>query len=682
LSRKVSVVFDNDFQYHFSTFSPEIPMKQWRSLLFFAALAALILPVPGWRHSQLQASEDASEKSPRLLVHLLDYLAVDYGGAVKNGRVLSVSEYKEQLEFVKTAVELSQTLPEVKSSPEIQSLVQNLNGLIQSKADPVKVASTARQTQAKVIELTHLPVSPSSWPNLNSGKLLFQNTCAKCHGMEGRGDGPSAKGLETKPVDFHNLAKMRQISAFQVFNTVRLGVPNTPMAAFPNFSDQDTWNLAFYVLSLRYQEWMIRSDRPFGQSVEKAAAALKVSTEDLLAKLAITPDAELEKLMIGAPNEKSDLLADLRLHTAKDSSQDSLALARFNLQDALADYRTNHFETASKKALSAYVEGVEPVEPRLRANDPQAVLNLEELMGLVRSAINGRKPAEDVGLAVQKALDALTQASQSLLQKTSSPTLTFLLSFGILLREGFEAALLIVALLGVIRVSGAKKAARWVHGGWLAAMGLGIVAWFFSGWLMNISGLGRELMEAITGVVTVLILLYLGFWLHSHTEINRWKAFIEVQVKSAVEERNLAQLAFISFLAAFREAIETVLFLRAIWLEGGSDTKAALGAGVAAAFVLILVLGWLLLTFSAKIPIKTLFNLSSMVMVALAVILTGKAFHSFQEVDVVSITLSPLNMHWDWLGLYPTRETLLAQLCVLVLSLFLWIYGKRPSGRK
>jgi high-affinity iron transporter len=95
----------------------------------------------------------------------------------------------------------------------------------------------------------------------------------------------------------------------------------------------------------------------------------------------------------------------------------------------------------------------------------------------------------------------------------------------------------------------------------------------------------------------------------------------------------------------------------------------------------VLILGWLLLTFSTKIPIKALFNISSIIMVALAVILTGKAFHSFQEVDVISITLSPLNLHWDWLGLYPTQETLLAQLCVLAFSVFLWMYGKKAPQK-
>jgi high-affinity iron transporter len=641
--------------------------------LAFIALASS----PFLKHSKVYAAEETSEKSPRLLVHLLDYLAVDYAGAVNHGKVLSVSEYKEQLEFVKTAVELSQTLPEVKSSPEVLTLVGNLNTLIHSKADPAQVASAARKAQALVIELTHLPVAPSSWPNLTQGRMLFGRTCAKCHGETGQGDGPSAASLATKPLNFQDWDKMRKMSPFQAFNTIRLGVPGTPMVAFPTYSDQDAWNLAFYVLSLHFKKWALRSDHPFGQTIEKEQNLLNLSLENLLVKVSTSPDENIEKSLNGTDQEKWDLLADLRLHSSNESAQEQLALAATYIQSALADYQAGHIEPASKEALTAYVEGVEPVEPRLRANDPQAVLNLEQLMGLVRAAINNKKPVSEVSLAVQKALDALAQASSLLEQKTSSPTLTFMLSFGILLREGFEAALLIVALLGVIRVSGAPQANRWVHGGWLAAVALGIAAWFFSGWLMNISGLGRELMEAVTGLVTVLILLYLGFWLHSRTEIHRWKNFIEVQVKSAIQESNLIQLAFISFLAAFREAIETVLFLRAIWLEGGSDTKTALVAGVVSAFAAILVLGWLLLTFSAKIPIKTLFNVSSMIMVTLAVILTGKAIHSFQEVDVVSITLSPLNLHWDWLGLYPTQETLLAQLFVLALSLFLWIYGKK-----
>jgi len=622
---------------------------------------------------------DEGEKSPRLLVHLLDYLAVDYGGAVKNGKVLSLSEYKEQQEFVKTVVELGQTLPEVKSSTDVQSLIQNLNNLIQSKADPVQVAAAARLAQSKVIQLAGIPVAPTSWPNLSYGKTLFANTCAKCHGPQGYGDGPSAASLNPKPVNLMDHARMDKMTPFQVFNAVRLGVPNTAMAAFTTFSDQDVWNLAFYAISLRYQ-----TSPPQDQAMlfQKGRSSLKASLEKSLPLLATTSDTSLLENLKMPPAEQQQVLASLRLHTVENGAEESLNFAKYCLQESLADYLTNHFQSSSEKALRAYVEGVEPVEPRLKASDPQAVTDLEQMMGLARAAVNGKKPVGEVNTAFMKAFDALANASKLLQQKTTTPWMTFTLAFGILIREGFEAVLLIVALLGVIRASGAKKARRWVHGGWLAAVGLGVVAWFFSGWLMDLSGLGREMMEGITGLLTVVILLYIGFWLHSRTEITRWKAFIEGQVKAAVEGRNLMQLAFISFLAAFREAIETVLFLRAIWLEGGSETKTALEAGVAGAFVAILLLGWLLLVFSTRIPIKTVFNISSMIMVALAVILTGKAIHSFQEVDLVSITLSPLSLHSEWLGLYPTQETILFQLAVLALSVGLWVYGKKAPDKK
>ncbi|HEY5037524.1 MAG TPA: c-type cytochrome, partial [bacterium] len=515
-------------------------MNHKTSFILVLLSLSLLAARPLLRQASAASSDDSSEHSPRLLVHLLDYLAVDYGGAVKNGKVLSVSEYKEQLEFIKTAVDLSQSLPETKSSPEIQALMKNLNSLINSKSAPAKVASLSRQIQSEVIDLTHLPVAPTILPNLASGKQLFLMNCAKCHGESGAGNGPSAATLSPKPVNLLGHERMDKMAPFQVFNAIRLGVPNTAMAAFPSYSDQDTWAMAFYAISLRFQTPASVADS--GLDFEKAKSDLNLSSDDLLTLLAKTPDVEIEKKLSGPSSEKTAQLAALRIHSFGQSAEASLDFARFNLQESLTDYQAGRLEAASRKALKAYVEGVEPVEPRLKANDPQAVLNLEQLMGLVRSAIGNRKSSAEVQLSVQTSLDSLAQASELLKSQVPSPWLTFTLAFGILLREGFEAVLLIVALLGVIQASGGKKARRWVHGGWIAAVALGIMAWFFSGWLMNVSGLGRELMEGLTGALTVVILLYIGFWLHSRTEINRWKNFIEVQVKSAVEESNLIQL--------------------------------------------------------------------------------------------------------------------------------------------
>jgi mono/diheme cytochrome c family protein len=42
--------------------------------------------------------------------------------------------------------------------------------------------------------------------------VLFQELCSVCHGVGGKGDGPSARGLEPKPADFTNCKVMAKDS--------------------------------------------------------------------------------------------------------------------------------------------------------------------------------------------------------------------------------------------------------------------------------------------------------------------------------------------------------------------------------------------------------------------------------------------------------------------------------------
>jgi hypothetical protein len=77
------------------------------------------------------------ERSPRFVVHLLDYLAKDYPGAVSpQGKVLSNSEFSEQKEFAQQALKTNAELTETKSNPEIQKGLTELNSLIQGKSPP------------------------------------------------------------------------------------------------------------------------------------------------------------------------------------------------------------------------------------------------------------------------------------------------------------------------------------------------------------------------------------------------------------------------------------------------------------------------------------------------------------------------------------------------------------------
>jgi high-affinity iron transporter len=608
----------------------------------------------------------AVEQSPRALVHILDYLAQDYSGAVSNHKIINSSEFHEQEEFARRAVELNPTLPQTQAYPEIQTDLTTLQALIHSASEPEKVSSLAQKIKTQVIEVTHLEVAPTKLPNLKHGASLFEKNCVSCHGLSGHGDGLLAKGLKPPPANFWEQTRMDQLSPFKAFNAIRIGVPGTAMASYPTFSDKEAWELAFYVLSLRYEN--VQSNNKLSEK-EKSFLEEKIP----LKTLATVSDGELkQKLNLAS-------LIYLRTHSENDDYQNPLILAREYLQQALDSYKKGDLNLARTKALMAYLEGVEPVEPKLKASDPTAMSNLEQQMSLVRTSIDEHKSYDQVLGSVNSARSQIDMADTIINQAPASPTLTFTVAAAIILREGFEAVLIIIALLGVLRASGAKSASRWIHGGWILALFSGALFWIFSGWLIGISGAQRELIEAITSIGAVLILLYMGFWLHSKTESGRWRIFINDRVKAALQKKNLLGLGIISFTAVFREAFETVLFLRALWIEGGLASKTAMVSGVLSSLAFVLLFSWLLLKYSARIPIKKLFDFSSTLMGILAIILIGKGIHSLQETGYISITQISLGFHSDLIGVFPTLETWLSQIGVLIISLGLWFYGRRPS---
>ncbi len=177
------------------------------------------------------------------------------------------------------------------------------------------------------------------------------------------------------------------------------------------------------------------------------------------------------------------------------------------------------------------------------------------------------------------------------------------------------------------------------------------------------------------------MLLYIGFWLHSRTEISRWQHFIEVQVKDKLQGGNLWGLAGIALMAVFREAFETVLFMRAITLEGGAQGVQAMALGLVVSVAGLATLSWLLLKYSAKLPIRKIFSVSSALMVILAVILAGKGLHALQETGTFFVTVTPWGWTTDLLGVYATWEIVIAQLLTGVLVFVLWRLGSRPAAR-
>ena len=618
--------------------------------------------------SSLQVSAQEKDTNIQSAIHLLDYLSKDYQMAVRDGKVIDKAEYAEMQEFSLNIFNLAKAI-NLPSEPgqSILSDLDDLKALIRDKAPGKKIKDLSEKVKWAIIKATGYEVAPLNWPDKANGQSVYLQNCVQCHGQKGAGNGNLAFGLKPAPTNFLNDSLMADLSPFEAYNTVKLGVEGTAMRAFSELTDKEAWDLAFYVKSLRFQNQKIDSvslkkifDQEYGNTSLKDVATL--SDNELMNNFG--PDIQgqntLKALRFFSPSGKL--------------SQSSLTIARDYLRQTLTSYKNGNENEARQNALAAYLEGIEPVEVRLKANDPEFTSQLEQKMMAVRQAVEQGKNSSEVENKINTALSTIDRAEKMMKDKKLNYWLSFFLAASIMLREGLEAFLIIALILALIRSTPkAKKALPYIHGGWITAILLGAAGWFLSDWIIGISGQNREIMEGMISLIAAIVLAFVGFWLHNHSHSQKWKAFIEKKVGAQLNGEKMFGLAFFSFMVVFREAFESILFLQAIGLETQSGDQSSIGFGVLAAFALIGLLAFLFLKYSKKIPVRQLFKYSSWVISLLAVILTGKGIHAIQEAGWLSVTGFPVSFKIDWLGIYPTTETLVAQI-ILLSFLFLLYY--------
>jgi high-affinity iron transporter len=601
--------------------------------------------------------------SPELIVHLLDYLAKDYAGAVQNGKVVSSTEYREQLEFAGIVKKTAQAQPALSADAGYSRRLAILIQSIETKGDAAIVASLARRLQQETIQLAKIEVSPTTFPSITEGRKLYEANCVACHGMSGGGDGPAGASLDPKPANFHDSNLAWNTAPYNFFNTIRLGVPGTGMASFANFSDQEVWALAFYLKALPHRE-----------AVSKNGSNANLSLRDL----ATLTDAEIAGRLHLSRAVAAQVIAGLRLHNAPAGPKPPLDLAIELVVASLNKAKKGDFTGAQNEALAAYLEGIEPLEAKIKANIPGAVEELEAAMSGYRNEL--KSGYSDALARQQEAILGNLRAIQARLSAAKmSPQVAFVAAFSIFLREGFEAILIIIVLISILKAMNQPQALIWIHGGWALAVCLGIAGWFASGLLLSISGMSRELMEGAISVLAVAVLLYVGFWLHRHSEMKRWHGFLKDKLQRGLGRRSYLGLALVSFLAVFREAIEVVLFLRAIWIDLDPSGQSIAGLGVLSSVCVLAGLAVIAVRQSGALPLGLLFRLCSWTMACLALILTGKGIHSLQEAGILPVSTARIVFRADLLGIYPTLQTIVAQAAVLLLIAAVCAVEKRRT---
>lgn len=238
-------------------------------------------------------------------------------------------------------------------------------------------------------------------------------------------------------------------------------------------------------------------------------------------------------------------------------------------------------------------------------------------------------------------------------------------AFVIIVREGFEAILIILALVVYLRRSGGGNLTGVIWWGVSAAVAASIaVAWAVEA-VFPPNGNSAVVMEGFTMLAAAVVLFYVSYWLFARREAERWTGYVKAQVQKAVSRDSIWALAAAAFLAVFREGAETVLFYRALFAGGpGLESAGWLGffAGVLALAVIYLVMRASVM----RLPIGLFFTVTAIYLYYLAVRFTGVGVHELQEAGWVMETAIVGVSNVKWLGLYPTVETLFAQLLTLV----------------
>jgi high-affinity iron transporter len=257
----------------------------------------------------------------------------------------------------------------------------------------------------------------------------------------------------------------------------------------------------------------------------------------------------------------------------------------------------------------------------------------------------------------------LTDAQSSLSGASEDPLSTFLGAFTILLREGLEALLVVVAMVAFLKKADRKDVLPYVHAGWVAALAGGGVTWAVATYLVDLSGASREMTEGFSAIFAAVVLLGVGIWMHQKSMAGRWQAYVKQKLSSALNRRSAMMLFVLSFVTVYREVFETVLFYAALWTGGNGGYMLA---GLACGVVVLAGIAWVLLRSSARLPISQFFAASSALVALLAFVLIGKGVAALQKVGVFDIT--PVAMpQIDLLGIYPSLQTLVAQLVILVI---------------
>jgi high-affinity iron transporter len=557
----------------------------------------------------------AQENPAKRLSSIVGVAVEEYAKAVDDhGKLISKDEFDETYGFLTDAKLVAARLNGY-DAQTTRAILDTLTMSVAAKKPPAAVRDYYRLFAASLgtAGAMDLPRGPL---DTAAGHILFSKSCASCHGMAGAGDGPAAHTLSTPPPAIGVKRLTPELTPSLAYNVISVGVRGTAMPPFgTTLTAQERWNIINYVYTLRGEKLTLPAAR-----ADATAIPGDTASPVILALL----DSALDFAMKGKSAEAGD------------------------------------------RAFDAYI-AFEPLETPARAKKPGLVATMERHFADFKGAVK----RNDIASA-KSSRDAIADGLPSVIDLTQQPSTSweaFFQSFLIILREGFEAILVIGAVVAFLIKMGHRERLRSI---WLG-IALGLVASLATAvvlkTLLSAMPASREIVEATTMLVAVVVLFSVSYWLISKVEAAKWQKFIREKVSSALEHGGGKALALVAFLAVYREGAETALFYQALFNEG-PNVGLPLALGIIVGFVALAVIFTLFYRYGVRIPLRPFFTVTSILLYYMAFVFMGKGIRELQEGNIMRITVIPGGPHVEAMGIYPSVETLTAQGILILLLAF------------
>lgn len=248
---------------------------------------------------------------------------------------------------------------------------------------------------------------------------------------------------------------------------------------------------------------------------------------------------------------------------------------------------------------------------------------------------------------------------------------TFAGSFGIILREGLEAILIVGAIVAYLIKSGNKQGIIPVYIGAAFAVVCSFGMAFLIDYLKRINPenvMSQEIIEGVAALLAVAVLFYVSNWMVSKAESAAWSQYIEGKVSSSASRGSMFTLGFTAWLAVFREGDEVILFYQPLMQESYAN-MVWLGLSVGCVALVIVFLAIRIL--SIRLPLKPFFLGTSILMAVMSICFLGSGIKELIEGGVINASYHdwfPITDLLDIFGIYPLYETLIPQFILLVIT--------------